>query len=195
VFAAKVMNKASNKPTRSSNLQGFRSLCVQGFSTTMHKISNATNTRVHKLHSTTVQKLQCTRVHSAQEYKSSGIVVEACKQGMLTYQCLPLQDPSTLTRRLTLAEGLLAGLQPMATLPATQVDNKMKLLVEAPAAVEEALASLAIADSNDSNVGAPTSAILRVMPNSHEWGCRHTFCDKRLCDAMLHTENLLTSAL
>lgn len=72
------------------------------------------------------------------------------------------QDPTTLTRRQTLAEGLLAGLQPMATLPATQVDNKMKLLVEVPAAVEEALASLAIADSSDSNIGAPSSANLRV---------------------------------
>lgn len=67
-----------------------------------------------------------------------------------------------MTRRQTLAEGLLAGLQPMATLPATQVENKMKLLVEAAAAVEEACASLAIADSNDSNVGAPVSAFLRV---------------------------------
>lgn len=72
------------------------------------------------------------------------------------------QDPTTLTRRQTLAEGLLAGLQPMATLPATQVDNKMKLLVEVPAAVEEALASLAIADSTDSNIGAPSNANLRV---------------------------------
>eukprot|EP00884_Botryococcus_braunii_P014175 jgi/Botrbrau1/22759/Bobra.0132s0090.2 len=72
-----------------------------------------------------------------------------------------VKDPTTLTRRQTLAEGLLAGLQPMATLPATQVENKIKLLVEAAAAVEEACASLAIADSNDSNVGAPMSAILR----------------------------------
>lgn len=39
-------------------------------------------------------------------------------------------------------EGLYSGLGSGASLTATQLDIKMKLLVEAPAAVEDALASL-----------------------------------------------------
>ena len=47
-----------------------------------------------------------------------------------------------LTRRPTVVEGLYSGLGGGASLTATQLDAKMKLLVEAPAAVEDALASL-----------------------------------------------------
>lgn len=47
-----------------------------------------------------------------------------------------------LTRRPTVVEGLYTGLGSGAALTATQLDAKMKLLVEAPAAVEDALASL-----------------------------------------------------
>ena len=41
-----------------------------------------------------------------------------------------------------MVEGLYSGLGSGAALTATQLDIKMKLLVEAPAAVEDALASL-----------------------------------------------------
>ena len=45
-------------------------------------------------------------------------------------------------RRPTISEGLYSGLSRGAGLGVTQLDAKMQLLVEAPAAVEDALASL-----------------------------------------------------
>ena len=49
---------------------------------------------------------------------------------------------SELQRRPTIVEGLYSGLSGGASLAATQLDAKVRLLVEAPAAVDDALASL-----------------------------------------------------
>lgn len=49
---------------------------------------------------------------------------------------------SELQRRPTIVEGLYSGLSGGASLSATQLDAKVRLLVEAPAAVDDALASL-----------------------------------------------------
>ena len=47
-----------------------------------------------------------------------------------------------MERRLTVTEGLYSGLSRGHSLAQTQQDAKIQLLVEAPAAVEDALASL-----------------------------------------------------
>ena len=47
-----------------------------------------------------------------------------------------------LDRRPTMLEGLFSGLDPAAGLSPSRMDAKIRLLVEAPAAVEDALASL-----------------------------------------------------
>ena len=47
-----------------------------------------------------------------------------------------------MTRRLTIAEGLFSGLSVGAGGSSAHMAAKIKLLVEAPAAVEDALASL-----------------------------------------------------
>lgn len=65
-----------------------------------------------------------------------------------------------LTRRPTVVEGLYSGLGSGAALSSTQLDVKMKLLVEAPAAVEDALASLL--DHHD--------AMLQVSDEVSPWG-------------------------
>ncbi|CAK0731625.1 hypothetical protein CVIRNUC_000020 [Coccomyxa viridis] len=57
-------------------------------------------------------------------------------------ETLPQENTLNLTRRPTVVEGLYSGLSSGAALSSTQLDVKMKLLVEAPAAVEDALASL-----------------------------------------------------
>lgn len=67
---------------------------------------------------------------SDRRFRALGLMVDLCMQ------------PSVLTRRPTVVEGLYSGLGSGAALTATQLDIKMKLLVEAPAAVEDALASL-----------------------------------------------------
>lgn len=51
-----------------------------------------------------------------------------------------MQDNRAITRRLTIVEGLFSGLSVGAG--GAQMAAKIKLLVEAPAAVEDALASL-----------------------------------------------------
>lgn len=55
--------------------------------------------------------------------------------------CHLLQEV-VLSRRPTILEGLYTGLGGGIGLSALQLESKMKLLVEAPAAVEDALASL-----------------------------------------------------
>jgi pyruvate/2-oxoglutarate dehydrogenase complex dihydrolipoamide acyltransferase (E2) component len=55
---------------------------------------------------------------------------------------LPSALSSELQRRPTIVEGLYSGLSGGASLAATQLDAKVRLLVEAPAAVDDALASL-----------------------------------------------------
>ena len=63
---------------------------------------------------------------------------------------LTLQDSRAITRRLTIVEGLFSGLSVGAGGGTAQLAAKIKLLVEAPAAVEDALASLL--DSADSQL-------------------------------------------
>lgn len=64
------------------------------------------------------------------------------------------QLASSLTRRATVVEGLYSGL--MASTAAPQQEAKVKVLVEAPAAVEDALAALLL-DTQDAvlQVGHP----------------------------------------
>ena len=61
-----------------------------------------------------------------------------------------MQDSRAITRRLTIVEGLFSGLSVGAGGATAQMAAKIKLLVEAPAAVEDALASLL--DSADSQL-------------------------------------------
>ena len=61
-----------------------------------------------------------------------------------------MQDSRAITRRLTIVEGLFSGLSVGAGGGTAQMAAKIKLLVEAPAAVEDALASLL--DSADSQL-------------------------------------------
>ena len=71
------------------------------------------------------------------------LLLMPCKTGgMLGLTSVCCVQPSVLTRRPTVVEGLYSGLGSGAALTVTQLDIKMKLLVEAPAAVEDALASL-----------------------------------------------------
>ena len=64
------------------------------------------------------------------------------------FKCLLLSKTARLTqdheliRRPTMLEGLYTGLGSGAGMSSLQLESKMKLLVEAPAAVEDALASL-----------------------------------------------------
>ena len=61
-----------------------------------------------------------------------------------------------------MVEGLYSGLSSGAALSSTQLDVKMKLLVEAPAAVEDALASLLDHHDATLQVGRPTDAGLQA---------------------------------
>lgn len=76
--------------------------------------------------------------HDMHAYKAL-LIVPAVHVSKLGCHCV---QPTVLTRRPTVVEGLYSGLGSGAALTATQLDIKMKLLVEAPAAVEDALASL-----------------------------------------------------
>ena len=70
------------------------------------------------------------------------------------------QDPRRSTRRLTITEGLFSGLGSGAGASGGQLAAKVKLLVEAPAAVEDALASLL--DSSDSQLQVRRLTLQRV---------------------------------
>ena len=63
-------------------------------------------------------------------------------------------------RRLTVSEGLYSGLSRGTGLAVTQMDAKIQLLVEAAAAVEDALASL-LDDKNPELQVGTTEAILK----------------------------------
>ena len=62
-----------------------------------------------------------------------------------------------ITRRLTVTEGLFSGLGSGTGVSGQQLAAKVKLLVEAPAAVEDALASLL--DASDSQLQASTPCL------------------------------------
>ena len=64
-----------------------------------------------------------------------------------------------LGRRPTMLEGLFSGLDPAAGLSPSRMDAKIRLLVEAPAAVEDALASLL--DHHD--------PVVQVAPHPEIW--------------------------
>lgn len=76
-------------------------------------------------------------------------------------------------------EGLYSGLGSGAALSSTQLDVKMKLLVEAPAAVEDALASLL--DHHDATLQVGTFAhktpfALKVASSSRSLQRRTSSC-------------------
>ena len=64
-------------------------------------------------------------------------------------------------------EGLYSGLSSGAALSSTQLDVKMKLLVEAPAAVEDALASLLDHHDATLQVGSSNDAGLQALPRHY----------------------------
>ena len=71
-------------------------------------------------------------------------------------------------------EGLYSGLSSGAALSSTQLDVKMKLLVEAPAAVEDALASLLDHHDATLQVGTSTDACLQALLRHFSSGWSHT---------------------
>ena len=65
-----------------------------------------------------------------------------------------------------MVEGLYSGLGSGAALSSTQLDVKMKLLVEAPAAVEDALASLLDHHDATLQVHACLNLLLNYSPST-----------------------------
>ena len=95
------------------------------------------------------QMHQCLRtqgVHTAPRHTHPG----QAQQALRTHRPHAMQDSRAITRRLTIVEGLFSGLSVGAGGGTAQMAAKIKLLVEAPAAVEDALASLL--DSADSQL-------------------------------------------
>ena len=78
-----------------------------------------------------------------------------------------------LGRRPTMLEGLFSGLDPAAGLSPSRMDAKIRLLVEAPAAVEDALASLLDHHDPVVQVGA-SSRNLEILPKRNPSACQGT---------------------
>ena len=87
----------------------------------------------------------------------------------LTSGCCCLQH-AALCRRPTILEGLYNGLGSSAGMAALQLESKIRLLVEAPAAVEDALASLL--DHHEATLQVDPSLLLPPSVTLSDLGLR-----------------------